>query len=98
MYRKKWFWIVAAVLLLVVGGVVAYTSGWAGKAIPALARDAGAEPETVLETATVTVGDPRVTRPKLYSQYSLPVLASRLWRLAELSHTYSRPLASAGDA
>jgi RND family efflux transporter MFP subunit len=61
MLRKKWFWIVVVVLLLAVGGYFAYTSGWAGKAIPALARDTGEEPETTLETATVTVGDLSIT-------------------------------------
>ena len=61
MFRKKWFWIAVGVLLLIIGGYFAYTSGWAGKVIPALAQDTGEEPETVLGTATVTVGDLSIT-------------------------------------
>jgi RND family efflux transporter MFP subunit len=61
MFRKKWFWIAAVVLLLAIGGYFAYRSGWAGKVIPALARDTGEGPETVLETANVTVGDLSIT-------------------------------------
>jgi RND family efflux transporter MFP subunit len=61
MFRKRWFWIAVVVLVLAVGGYFAYSSGWAGRVIPALARDAAEEPETVLETATVTVGDLSIT-------------------------------------
>jgi RND family efflux transporter MFP subunit len=60
MVRKKWFLIIV-VLLLAAGGYAAYASGVAARFIPALARDEGQEPETLLETATVTVGDLSIT-------------------------------------
>ena len=61
MFRNKWFWIILAVLLLAAGGYFAYSTGWAGKLIPALARDKGEETGTTLQTATVTVGDLSLT-------------------------------------
>jgi HlyD family secretion protein len=62
MLRKRWFWIVVAVLLLVIaGGYAAYASGLAGQVIPALARNEDQEPGTTLQTATVSVGDLSIT-------------------------------------
>ncbi len=49
MFRKKWFWIIVIILALAGGGYGAYVT-W-------FAPDEAAETETVMETATVTVGD-----------------------------------------
>ena len=61
MLRKWWFWTAVAVLLLAGGGYFAYSSGWAGRVIPALARNPAGESETVLQTATVTTGNLSIT-------------------------------------
>lgn len=61
MLRKTGFWIVVAVLLLVAGAYAAYVTGLAGRVIPALAQNQGGGPETILQTAAVTVGDLMIT-------------------------------------
>jgi len=61
MFRKWWFWTAVVVLLLAVGGYFVYSSGWAGKIIPALAKDAGGETQTALQTATASIGNLSIT-------------------------------------
>ena len=58
MFRKKWFWIVLIVLVVAGGGgYVAYANGL----IPWLGPQGSDEPETTLQTGTVTVGNLSIT-------------------------------------
>jgi len=61
MFRKWWFWTGVVVLLLAAGGYLAYSSGWAGKIIPALAKDDGDGSQTTLQTATASIGNLSIT-------------------------------------
>ena len=58
MFRKKTFWIVLIVILLVAGGGYA---AYAGGLLPWLSPKQETEPETTLQTATVTVGNLSIT-------------------------------------